>query len=652
MSAPSSSSGSPADLLALGLGSGDDSAAIEGEFDLGAFGVACPELELLSCLGRGGMGVVYRARQVRLDRDVAVKLMSPRVARDPEFAERFEREAKAMARLHHSGIVGVHDFGQAGGLYYIVMELVDGPNLRQLMYQEASAEDAQQIVGQLCDALAYAHEQGVVHRDIKPENVLLDRAGNVRIADFGLAKLQREPRDGSGMHTRRVLGTPQYMAPEQIRDPGSVDHRSDIFAIGVVFYELLTGQLPVGRFPAPSEMGYGTPQLDAIVLRALESNREQRFQAASEIRAELSSIAAHATAELQPQSRSRLGWIAGGVSVAAAGLVAWQLGALPAAPTTPGAATTDAAEVVDPPAEAVIDTGGPAANRWPARELGILDGDVSGVVGVDWGELRQAPAIGRVGLATLGHDTDIGDRCQTEVVDRTHKILIGFSAVGKPLDLVVHADWDLDTLERCLSEGATYFRRGGDSTPLEWKSRPLGAHRRITVETDEGARDIAIAKRGSTIVLTFRDVTADELDRMLDGDSEESPLRKAVLSNVDAQAPVWVFAKPDPGLLPLQMTAFHGTVDLWDELTVDATVQFADAAAAASAKTLIESYANVIASIPAIDKPPKVEVELIDNRIRARANMTVPELQADSDHDFGLQLNVGSQHKTETSDAR
>ena len=358
--------GTPAQLLALGLGSGDG-ARLEEELDLGAFLCACPELELQGCLGRGGMGLVYRARQVRLDRDVAVKLMSPELASDPEFAERFEREAKALARLHHPGIVGVHDFGEAAGVYYIVMELVDGPSLRDLMTQEVGHAQASEIVGQMCVALSYAHEQGVVHRDIKPENVLIDRAGRVRIADFGLAKMQREAAAGTAMRTRRVLGTPQYMAPEQIRDPGSVDHRSDIFAIGVVFYELLTGQLPVGRFPAPSELGNGDARLDAIVLRALESNRDRRFQAASEIAVALSTIGTTTDPSLNARSpRRRWGpWILGATAAVAVGALVLVRADGELQPPR------DAPAAVEPTPTIESATLSPTIprDRWPAREL-------------------------------------------------------------------------------------------------------------------------------------------------------------------------------------------------------------------------------------------------------------------------------------------
>ncbi len=149
-----------------------------------------PQLEILQCLGRGGMGVLYKARQPRLDRLVALKILAPEKEQDPQFAERFAREAKALARLSHPNIVTVHDFGETNGLYYLIMEFVDGMSLRQLLLAgRMPPEQALGIVPKICDALQYAHEMGVVHRDIKPENVLLDKHGRVKIADFGIAKI-------------------------------------------------------------------------------------------------------------------------------------------------------------------------------------------------------------------------------------------------------------------------------------------------------------------------------------------------------------------------------------------------------------------------------------------------------------------------------
>jgi hypothetical protein len=227
-----------------------------------------------------------------LDRLVALKILPPDVGGDPAFAERFAREARTMARLNHRGIVTLYDFGRAGEYFYLLMEYVDGANLRQVIRQgELSPAEALAIVPQICDALQYAHDQGVVHRDIKPENILLDRSGCIKIADFGLAKLLGQPAaDHALTATGQVMGTPHYMAPEQMQGAAAVDHRADIYALGVVFYELLTGELPLGRFPAPSEKVQLDVRLDRVVLRALDKDPQRRYQHASEVKTEVDTI--------------------------------------------------------------------------------------------------------------------------------------------------------------------------------------------------------------------------------------------------------------------------------------------------------------------------------------------------------------------------
>src|SRR6266702_4760206 len=248
-----------------------------------------PNLEILECLGRGGMGAVYRARQLRLNRLVALKIIAPEKEKDPHFAERFQREGQALAHLNHQNIVTVHDFGETGGLFYLLMEYVDGLNLRQLLQSRKIApEEALAIVPPICDALQYAHQQGIVHRDIKPENILLDKQGRVKIADFGIARMLAtdaniEPLTGA----QQIVGTPHYMAPEQIEKPTKVDHRADIYSLGVVFYEILTGELPIGRFAPPSQKGQVDVRLDEVVLRTLEKDPGRRYQHASDVKTEV-----------------------------------------------------------------------------------------------------------------------------------------------------------------------------------------------------------------------------------------------------------------------------------------------------------------------------------------------------------------------------
>src|SRR5262249_18237663 len=256
-----------------------------------------PQLEIMEVVGQGGMGAVYKARQPSLDRLVAVKVLPRQASQDPAFAERFTREARALARLSHPNIVAVHDVGKAGDFYYFVMEYVEGVNLRQLLRAgQLPPQQALQIVPQICDALQYAHEEGVVHRDIKPENILLDRKGRVKIADFGLAKLLgRDTGDFTLTGSRQVMGTLYYMAPEQVERPLEGDHRADIYSRGVVFYELLPGQLRVGRFPMPSEKAGTDAFLDEVVLHALEREPDRRYQHASDVKTDVEAPARRAT---------------------------------------------------------------------------------------------------------------------------------------------------------------------------------------------------------------------------------------------------------------------------------------------------------------------------------------------------------------------
>ncbi len=254
---------------------------------------AFPQFEILGLIGKGGMGAVYKARQPGLDRFVALKILPPLAGKDPGFAERFNREARALARLNHPNIVGVYDSGLAGPFYYLVMEFVDGANLREVERAgRLPPKQALQIVSQVCDALQFAHDAGVIHRDIKPENILLDKKGRVKITDFGIAKIIGATPEKIGLTgARDFVGTPHYIAPEQIEQPNAVDHRADIYSLGVVFYELLTGELPFGRFPLPSSKVQVDVRIDDVVVRALEKEPERRYQHAREVKTDLQAIA-------------------------------------------------------------------------------------------------------------------------------------------------------------------------------------------------------------------------------------------------------------------------------------------------------------------------------------------------------------------------
>ncbi|MBC8126655.1 MAG: protein kinase [Gloeobacteraceae cyanobacterium ES-bin-144] len=286
----------PADLLRQGVAEDTMMDAATRPFQpptLEELGANFPQFEILELIGQGGMGAVYKVRQNDLDRIVALKILPPVIGEQAGFAERFTREAKALAKLNHPGIVTLHEFGQQGGHYFILMEFVDGVNLAQLMAaQRISAREALAIVPQICDALQFAHDQGIVHRDIKPENILLDRLGRVKVADFGIAKVVatvcEDPiRSGDTLvpiHETiagKIIGTPQYMAPEQISHPSEVDHRADIYALGVVFYQMLTGELPGKDLQTPMRKVQIDVRLDEIVLKAMEKNPELRFQQAS-----------------------------------------------------------------------------------------------------------------------------------------------------------------------------------------------------------------------------------------------------------------------------------------------------------------------------------------------------------------------------------
>jgi len=298
---------------------------------LAAVAEAFPNLEILEWIGQGGMGAVYKARQPKLNRFVALKILPESLGRDPAFAERFLREGQLLARLNHPNIVSVHDFGQAAGYFYLLMEFVDGVNLRQAMKAgRFSPGQALAIVPKICEALQFAHDEGVLHRDIKPENILLDARGRVKLVDFGIAKLVGsadlealpaaiEPGDAL-TQSGSSLGTPNYMAPEQILQPSRVDHRADIYSLGVVFYELLTGELPKEGFAPPSARSPVTPDVGAIVLRALEKERARRQQSASELKTEVETLVSNAVSNLSGAVLAESPMIATAATEAAADL--------------------------------------------------------------------------------------------------------------------------------------------------------------------------------------------------------------------------------------------------------------------------------------------------------------------------------------------
>jgi serine/threonine protein kinase/signal peptidase I len=313
----------PECLLKAGLGTGVDIGADTGKAPrfvppkIEELAAKFPQLEILEFIGQGGMGAVYKARQKQLDRIVALKILPPQAAGGPGFAERFTREARALARLNHPHIVTLYEFGQADGLFYFLMEFVDGVNLRLLLTASRMASrEALAIVPQICEALQFAHDTGIVHRDIKPENILLDKKGQVKIADFGVAKLvtqgmeetaaEKTASSGDLTEAGSSLGTPQYMAPEQIKNSAEVDHRADIYSLGVVFYQMLTGELPSGKIEPPSRKVVIDVRLDEVVLRALEKKPELRYQQVSEVKTMVETIAT--TPQPSPPPATPPGW--------------------------------------------------------------------------------------------------------------------------------------------------------------------------------------------------------------------------------------------------------------------------------------------------------------------------------------------------------
>ncbi|WP_163988289.1 protein kinase domain-containing protein [Pyxidicoccus caerfyrddinensis] len=265
--------------------------------------VELPGFELMEVLGRGGMGEVWLARQQSLGRTVAVKLLPSRLAKDPEFVTRFEKEATALAALNHPHIIQIIDRGVAGENYFFVMEYVEGRSLREAMATGVTPERALKVILSVARAIECAHDKGIIHRDLKPENILLDGRGHVKVADFGLAGIQGPDTRLQLTATAVAMGTLNYMAPEQRRDAKNVDGRADLFSLGVMLYEVLTGELPLGRFKLPSAKVPGLdPRVDAVVERLLETDPEARYAKAGELCAALEAMTSNSSAPGMPVS--------------------------------------------------------------------------------------------------------------------------------------------------------------------------------------------------------------------------------------------------------------------------------------------------------------------------------------------------------------
>ncbi|MGH9453093.1 MAG: protein kinase domain-containing protein, partial [Terriglobia bacterium] len=294
-SPPPSSANTPT-LTAAGLGvtpfSSSESTIIEPGSDFG------PRYRIISLLGRGGMGAVYKAYDRDLDRDVALKLVRPELTSQPHSMLRFKQELLLASKISHKNILRIHDLGDVNGMKFISMAYIEGEDLHHLLKRTGRLplEQVLNIARQLCQALEAAHAEGVVHRDLKPQNILLDEAGHAYVSDFGLAK-SLESDSATMTQTGVILGTPQYMSPEQVEGV-SVDHRSDIYALGLILYELATGESPfTGETPMqsmyrrlkqkprdPREINSDLPPyLGRIILRCLEKDPVKRYQTAHDL---------------------------------------------------------------------------------------------------------------------------------------------------------------------------------------------------------------------------------------------------------------------------------------------------------------------------------------------------------------------------------
>ncbi len=259
-------------------------------------GVTLSHCVIEELLGQGGMARVYRGRQENLDRQVAIKVLPPYYAADPAFVERFKLEARAMAQLSHPNIVIIHDSGEENGRLFIMMEYVGGGTLKQKMSSGMVLGEVTRIIHEVASALTYAHSRGIVHRDVKPVNVLIDVTGRAVLSDFGIAKVLQTSaaltQSGAG------VGTPEYMSPEQCRGSGMVDARADIYALGVMLYEMLTGHTPFEAdnytalahshiyesVPPPSKLNpHISPAVQSVVLKSLEKDPADRFQKATDM---------------------------------------------------------------------------------------------------------------------------------------------------------------------------------------------------------------------------------------------------------------------------------------------------------------------------------------------------------------------------------
>ncbi len=234
-----------------------------------------PHLQVVSRLGVGGMGVVYQALQMSLGRNVALKILPPSMTENEAMVKRFNKEAKILAQIQHRNVVSVFDYGDVAGTPYFIMEYVYGHTVYDLMCAGLiDLNGVISIIASVASGLKHIHAKGVAHHDINPNNVMVSSEGVVKLLDFGLASMVGP---GSGVTAKR-MGTQGYAAPERYLEPDTVDHRADLYSLGVLFYHLLTAKLPVGSFARPSEISVAEPKWDELILRCLEERPERRYQ--------------------------------------------------------------------------------------------------------------------------------------------------------------------------------------------------------------------------------------------------------------------------------------------------------------------------------------------------------------------------------------
>jgi eukaryotic-like serine/threonine-protein kinase len=479
--------------------------------------------EIESPLGAGGMGEVYRARDTRLGREVALKVLPESFARDSDRLRRFEQEARAVAALSHPNILAIHDVGQHAGAPFIVSELLEGANLRtELGHGALSPRKAGDYAAQIAQGLAAAHDKGIIHRDLKPDNVFITREGRVKILDFGLAKLAPSAEatsagltlTSSPTEVGMVMGTAGYMAPEQVRG-SAVDSRTDIFAFGTVLYEMLSGQRAFSRDTAAETMTAilrddppeftgmphpVSPGMERIVRRCLEKQPEQRFQSAKDLAFALEALtgtsgtafksgAAAAIAD-RPKHPAWLGIaLASVVSLLLGAAVVWFLRPAPAAPPTFTRLSFHQGEVVEarfaPDAKAVV---------YSARLNGTpLD---TYIIREDYPE--PVP-VGLHGAALLS----VSRQGQLAVLVRPHYFVhrqwvgtlatspIGGGAPRELLDAVFDADWSPDGNELAVLAGGPATRR----MRVEF---PVG---KVLIELPNRLSDLRVSPDGQHVAL-------------------------------------------------------------------------------------------------------------------------------------------------------